>query len=143
MKIVLAYSGGLDTSVALRWLKERYRAKVITYTADVGQGIDFGDIENKANKTGAWKVYVEDLKEQFANEFILPTLKASALYEKKYPLATALSRPLIARKLVEVVEKENADAVAHGCTGKGNDQVRFEVSIYSLAPHLKIIAPLR
>ena len=143
MKIVLAYSGGLDTSVALKWLKEKYKAQVITYTANVGQEINFKEIEGKAKKTGAFKVYVEDLKKEFANEFILPTLKAGALYEKKYPLATALSRPLIAKKLVEVAKKENADAVAHGCTGKGNDQVRFELTIFSFAPDLKIIAPLR
>lgn len=143
MKIVLAYSGGLDTSVALKWLQEKYKAKVITFTANVGQGVNCRVIEKKAKKTGAYKVYVEDLKRQFANEFVLPTLKAGALYERKYPLATALSRPLIAKKMVEVAKKENADAVAHGCTGKGNDQVRFELTIFSFAPDLKIIAPLR
>jgi argininosuccinate synthase len=143
MKIVLAYSGGLDTSVALKWLQKKYKAKVITYTATVGKSINGKSIKEKARKTGAYKVYVEDLRKKFANEFIIPTLKAGALYEKKYPLTTALSRPLIARGLVEVAKKEKADAVAHGCTGKGNDQVRFELTIFSFAPNLKIIAPLR
>lgn len=143
MKIVLAYSGGLDTSVALKWLEEKYKAKVITYTANMGQEVNSKAIEDKAKKTGACKVYVEDLKKEFANDFILPTLKAGALYEKKYPLATALSRPLIAKRLVEVAIEEHADAVAHGCTGKGNDQVRIELSIFHFAPNLKIIAPLR
>ncbi len=143
MKIVLAYSGGLDTSVALKWLKDKYKAKVVTYTATVGDEINKSEIEKKAKSTGAFKVYVEDLKKEFANEFIVPTLKAGALYEGKYPLATALSRPLIASRLVEIARKEKADAVAHGCTGKGNDQVRFELTIFSLAPDLKIIAPLR
>jgi argininosuccinate synthase len=143
MKIVLAYSGGLDTSVALKWLQDKYNAKVITYTANVGKGIDSSGLQKKAKKSGALKVYIEDIRKVFADEFILPTLKAGALYEKKYPLATALSRPLIAKRLVEIAKKEGADAVAHGCSGKGNDQVRFELTIFSLAPHLKIIAPLR
>lgn len=143
MKIILAYSGGLDTSVALKWLKEKYNAEIITYTANVGQDIDFKEIEKKAKKTGASKVYIEDLKKEFANEFILPTLKAGALYEKKYPLATALSRPLIAKRLVDIAKKEKAGAIAHGCTGKGNDQVRIEISVSSFSPNLKIIAPLR
>ncbi|MDD5454810.1 MAG: argininosuccinate synthase [Candidatus Ratteibacteria bacterium] len=143
MKIVLAYSGGLDTSVALKWLQDKYKAKVITYTANIGKGIDSAGLEEKAKKTGALKVYVEDLRKVFAKEFILPALKAGALYEGKYPLATALSRPLIAKRLVEIAKKEGADSVAHGCSGKGNDQVRFELTIFSLAPHLKIIAPLR
>jgi len=143
MKIVLAYSGGLDTSVALKWLKKEYAAEVITYTANLGKETDRKVIEEKAKKTGASKVYVEDLRRDFANEFILPSLKAGALYEKKYPLATALSRPLIAKRLIEIARKEGADAVAHGCSGKGNDQVRFELAIFSFAPDLKIIAPLR
>lgn len=143
MKIILAYSGGLDTSIALKWLKDKYKAKVITYTATVGDEINKSEIEKKAKSTGAFKVYVEDLKKEFANEFIVPTLKAGALYEGKYPLATALSRPLIASRLVEIARKEKADAVAHGCTGKGNDQVRFELTIFACAPNLKIIAPLR
>jgi argininosuccinate synthase len=143
MKIVLAYSGGLDTSVALKWLQEKYKAKVITYTTNLGKETDRKNIEEKAKKTGALRVYVEDLRKEFANEFILPALKAGALYGKKYPLATALSRPLIARRLVEIAIKEGADAVAHGCSGKGNDQVRFELTIFSFAPDLKIIAPLR
>jgi len=143
MKIVLAYSGGLDTSIALKWLKEKYKAQVITYTTSLGKETNRKDIEAKAKKTGASKVYVEDLKKEFANGFILPALKAGALYEKKYPLATALSRPLIARRLVQIAIEEGADAVAHGCSGKGNDQVRFELTIFSFAPDLKIIAPLR
>ncbi len=143
MKIVLAYSGGLDTSIALKWLQGKYKAQVITYTSNLGKGTDRKNIEEKAKKTGASKVYVEDLKREFASEFILPALKAGALYEKKYPLATALSRPLIARRLVEIAIKEGADAIAHGCSGKGNDQVRFELTIFSFAPDLKIIAPLR
>jgi len=143
MKIILAYSGGLDTSVILKWLQGKYKAEVITYTADIGQGISKESLTNKALNTGAKKVYIEDLREEFAHRFILPALKAGALYEGKYPLATALSRPLIAEKLVEVARKEKATALAHGCTGKGNDQVRIEVSVSALAPHMKVIAPVR
>lgn len=142
-KIVLGYSGGLDTSVALKWLQEKYNAKVITVTVDVGQGKDFSIIEEKAKKVGAYKHYHIDAKEEFIKNYVFPAIKANALYEGKYPLSTALSRPLIASKLVEVAEKEGAEAIAHGCTGKGNDQVRFEVTIKALAPNLKIIAPIR
>ena len=143
MKIALAYSGGLDTSVAIRWLKEKYNAKVICVYADVGQGEDINAIEKRAIASGASKVYVSDLKEKFIKEFVFPALKAGAVYEQKYLLATALSRPLIVWELVRVAALEKCDAVAHGCTGKGNDQVRFEVGMMTLAPHLKNIAPVR
>jgi len=143
MKIVLAYSGGLDTSICIKWLKEKYDAEVIAYTSNIGQKENPEKLEKKALKTGATRFYFEDLREKFVKEYILPTLKAGALYQDKYPLATALSRPLIAEGVVKVARKEKADAVAHGCTGKGNDQVRFELAFKYLAPDLKIIAPLR
>lgn len=143
MKVVLAYSGGLDTSVCIKWLQEKYNAEVITLTADMGEGKDLEFIKQKALKIGAIKSYVIDAKMDFVENFIWPALKANALYEKKYPLTASLSRPLIAKLLVDVAEKEGADAVAHGCTGKGNDQVRFDVSVTALNPKLKIIAPVR
>ncbi len=142
-KVVLAYSGGLDTSVAIRWLKENYGFEVIALTVDVGNERDFTAIKEKALKVGAVKAMVIDAKELFVNHFVFPALKADALYEGQYPLATALSRPLIGKLLVDVVHDEGAVAVAHGCTGKGNDQVRIEVSVNALAPELKIIAPAR
>ena len=141
MKIVLAYSGGLDTSVILSWLKEKYNAEIIAFVADVGQKEDFEAVKQKAFKTGASKVYIEDLKEEFAKDFVFKAIQANAVYEYKYLLGTSLARPLIAKKQVEIALKENADAVAHGATGKGNDQVRFELTYRALAPHLKIIAP--
>jgi argininosuccinate synthase len=141
-KVVLAYSGGLDTSVAIKWLSNK-GYDVIAYMADVGQGADYDIYRKRAIKTGAVKVIVDDLKEEFVNDFVFRALKADALYEGNYLLATALSRPVIAKGMVEVAEKEGAQAVAHGCTGKGNDQVRFEVTTMALAPHLKIIAPVR
>ncbi len=141
--VVLAYSGGLDTSTAIKWIQDKYGYGVIAVTIDVGQGEDLEEIKEKAYKIGAKKVYVFDKKEEFVNEYVLPALKANALYEGVYPLISSLSRPLIAKTLVEVAEKENAVAVAHGCTGKGNDQVRFDVSFNILAPHLKVIAPIR
>jgi len=142
-KVVLAYSGGLDTSVAIRWLKEEYNLDVVALTIDVGNERDFSAIEQKALKVGAVKALVKDAKELFVNYFIFPALQADAIYEGQYPLATALSRPLMAKLLVDVAHEEGASAVAHGCTGKGNDQVRFEVSINALSPGLKIIAPAR
>ncbi|MBI4548244.1 MAG: argininosuccinate synthase [Ignavibacteriae bacterium] len=142
-KIVVAYSGGLDTSVMIRWLKDKYHAEIITVTGNLGQAKELAGLKEKAYKTGAWKFYIKDVKREFVREYIFPALKASALYEKAYPLATALGRPLLAKLLVEVARREKATMVAHGCTGKGNDQVRFEVSIAALAPDLKVLAPLR
>jgi len=142
-KIVLAYSGGLDTSVAIKWLQEKYGYDVIALSVDVGEEKDWDFIKEKALKVGAVKAYVVDAKELFAKQFLLPALKANALYEGKYPLVSALSRPLIAQLLVQVAEQEGAVAVAHGCTGKGNDQVRFDVSVAALNPRLKVIAPVR
>jgi len=142
-KIVLAYSGGLDTSVAIKWIKDEYDAEVIAFAADVGQNEDLEPLEEKALATGASKIYIEDLKEEFLKEYAFKGLKAGAKYEGKYPLATAYSRPLIAKKMIEIAKKEGADAVAHGCTGKGNDQVRFDVSYHALDPDIKIVAPLR
>lgn len=141
-KIVLAYSGGLDTSVAIKWLQEQ-DYDVVACCLDVGEGKDLDFVKEKAMQIGAVASYVIDAKEEFANTFVLPALQAHAMYEGKYPLVSALSRPLIAKKLVEVAEAEGAVAVAHGCTGKGNDQVRFEVSIQALNPNLKVIAPVR
>ncbi|MBL7196640.1 MAG: argininosuccinate synthase [Candidatus Omnitrophica bacterium] len=141
-KVILAYSGGLDTSCAIRWLKDK-GYNVVAFIADVGQGEDFDLIKKRALKTGVSKVYVKDLKNEFIQDFIWPSLKASAVYEGKYLLATALSRPLIAKHLVSIAKAENAQYIAHGCTGKGNDQVRFEVSASILSPKIKIIAPVR
>ncbi|MDH5781009.1 MAG: argininosuccinate synthase, partial [Dehalococcoidia bacterium] len=142
-KAVLAYSGGLDTSVAIKWLKERYNLKVITLTADIGGYSNLEAIRQKALDIGAIKALVVDAKETFIKSFVFPALQADALYEGQYPLATALGRPLIAQLLVATAKKEGATIVAHGCTGKGNDQVRFDVSIAALAPELKVIAPAR
>ena len=142
-KVVLAYSGGLDTSIIIPWLKENYGCEVIAVAADVGQGKELSGLEEKAIKTGASKLYIEDLKDVFADEFIVPTLKANAVYEGKYLLGTSFARPIIAKRLVEIAKAEGADAIAHGCTGKGNDQVRFETEIRALDPSLEIIAPVR
>ncbi|NPA84895.1 MAG: argininosuccinate synthase [Crenarchaeota archaeon] len=142
-KIVLAYSGGLDTSVAIAWLKEKFNAEVITVTVDVGQKEDFKAIEERAYKAGASKHYLIDAKEEFVEKYIKPAIRANALYEGAYPLGTALARPLIGEKVIEVAKKEGADAVAHGATSKGNDQVRFEAAFKALAPDIKIIAPIR
>lgn len=142
-KVVLAYSGGLDTSVAIKWLQEKYDYDVVAVALDVGEGGDLDFIKAKALKIGAVSSYVIDAREEFANEFALPALQANAMYESKYPLSAALSRPLISKKLVEIAEQEGANAVAHGCTGKGNDQVRFDVSVAALNPDLEIIAPVR
>ncbi|NHV46150.1 MAG: argininosuccinate synthase [Candidatus Methanomethylicota archaeon] len=143
MKIVLAYSGGLDTSVAIKWLNEKYNAEIITLTLDIGQKEDFKNIEERAYKIGAIKHYTIDAKEEFVRDYIFPAIKANAMYEEKYPLSTALGRPLIAKKLVEIAHKEGAEAVAHGCTGKGNDQLRIEITVRALDPSLKIFAPTR
>lgn len=142
-KIVLAYSGGLDTSVSVKWIQEKYGYDVIALGLDVGEGKDLEAIKNKALNVGAIKAIMIDAKELLAKEYILPALKANCLYEGKYPLSSALSRPLISKLLVEVAEQEGASAVAHGCTGKGNDQVRFEVSVQALNPSLKVVAPVR
>lgn len=142
-KIVLAYSGGLDTSVSVKWIQEKYGYDVIALGLDVGEGKDLEAIKNKALNVGAIKAYMIDAKEMLAKEYLLPALKANCLYEGKYPLSSALSRPLISKLLVDIAEKEGASAVAHGCTGKGNDQVRFEVSIQALNPDLKVVAPVR
>lgn len=141
-KIVLAYSGGLDTSVLIPWLKENYGCEVIAVSADVGQGAEVDGLEEKALKTGASKLYIEDLKKEFVDEYIIPTMKAGATYEH-YLLGTSFARPIIAKRIVEIAKKEGADAICHGCTGKGNDQVRFELGIKALAPDMKIIAPWR
>ena len=143
MKIVCAYSGGLDTSVMVPWLKEHYDAEIIAYTGDLGQGEDLSGIKKKALDTGAIHAVVDDLRERFVGEFIIPALKAGALYEGQYPMHTSLGRPLLAQRLCEVAIEHGAEAIAHGCTGKGNDQVRFELAAQCLAPHLKVIAPLR
>jgi argininosuccinate synthase len=142
-KVVLAYSGGVDTSVAIKWLQEKYDLEVIAFSVDVGNEPDFPAIKEKALKLGAIKAVVADARKAFVDEFVFPALQANALYQGQYPLATALARPLMARLLVETALKEGARSVAHGCTGKGNDQVRFDVSVAGLAPDLKILAPAR
>ena len=142
-KVVLAYSGGLDTSIIIPWLKENYNLEVICMSADLGQGEELAPLKEKAIKSGASKIYIEDLKEEFVKDFVFPVLKSGAKYEGKYLLGTSFARPLIAKRLVEIAEQEGADYVAHGATGKGNDQVRFELTIKALSPDLKIIAPWR
>jgi argininosuccinate synthase len=143
-KIVLAYSGGLDTSIIIPWLKENYPGcEVIAVSADVGQGGELDGLTEKAIKTGADKIYIEDLKKEFVEDFIFPTLKAGAVYEGEYLLGTSFARPIIAKRIVEIAVAEGADAICHGCTGKGNDQVRFELTIKAFAPEMKIIAPWR
>jgi len=142
-KIAVAYSGGLDTSVMIKWLMEKYDAEIITVTGNLGQRAELTGLHRKAYRTGAKKVFIKDLTREFVYNYIFPALKAGALYEQAYPLATALGRPLLAKTLVEVARMEKATMVAHGCTGKGNDQVRFEVAFSALAPELKVIAPLR
>jgi argininosuccinate synthase len=142
-KIVLAYSGGLDTSVMLRWLKERYHCEVICYCADVGQGAELTGLEQKALASGASKLYVEDLREEFIRDYVWTAVKANAVYEGVYLLGTSLARPVIAKRQIEIARKEGADAVAHGATGKGNDQVRFELTYYALEPDIRVIAPWR
>ena len=143
-KVVLAYSGGLDTSIIIPWLKENYdNCEVIAVSGDVGQTTELEGLEEKAKKTGASKLYIEDLKKEFIEDYIYPTMMAGAVYENKYLLGTSFARPIIAKRIVEIAKKEGADAICHGCTGKGNDQVRFELSIKAFAPEMKIIAPWR
>ena len=143
MRVLLAYSGGLDTSIIVPWLKENYDCDVVCVAGDVGQGEELEPLHEKAKKCGAEKLYIEDLRKEFVEDFIWPTLKAGAVYEQKYLLGTSFARPLIAKRLVEIAHKENCTAICHGCTGKGNDQVRFELTIKALAPDLEIIAPWR
>ena len=143
MKIVLAYSGGLDTSVILRWLKENYRAEIIAFCADIGQEEELEGLEEKALRTGASKCYIDNLQEEFARDFIFPMFQAGALYENQYFLGTSIARPLIAKRMVDIARLEKADVIAHGATGKGNDQVRFELTAAALAPELRVIAPWR
>ena len=142
-KVVLAYSGGLDTSIIIPWLKENYGYEVIAFCANVGQGEELEPVREKALKSGASKVYIEDLVEEFVTDYVFPVLKAGAIYEKKYLLGTSFARPLMAKKMVEIAEKEGAVAICHGATGKGNDQVRFELGVKAFNPNLKIIAPWR
>src|SRR3982751_1273613 len=143
MKIVLAYSGGLDTSVLVAWLKETYCAEIIAFTADVGQEEELDGLEEKALRTGASKIFIDDLTAEFASDFIFPMMQAGAIYEGQYFLGTSIARPCIAKRMVEIAKAEGADAIAHGATGKGNDQVRFELTAAALAPELEVIAPWR
>ena len=143
MKVVVAYSGGLDTSVIVKWIKETYKAEVIGFCADVGQAEELNGVEAKAIRTGATKCYVEDLTEEFARDFIFPMMQANAIYEGSYLLGTSIARPLIGKRLVEIARAEKADAICHGATGKGNDQVRFELTAYAMQPGIKVIAPWR
>src|SRR5690349_19539403 len=143
MKIVLAYSGGLDTSVLLSWIKEKYDAEMIAFCANIGQEEELKGLETKARRTGASKCYIVDLQQEFARDFIYPMFQAGALYESQYFLGTSIARPLIAKGMIEIAKKEKADALAHGATGKGNDQVRFELTAAALAPELEVIAPWR
>src|SRR5271154_4516803 len=142
-KVVLAYSGGLDTSIILRWLQEQYGCEVVTFTADLGQGEEIEPARKKAEMMGAKEIFIEDLREEFVRDFVFPMFRANALYEGAYLLGTSIARPLIAKRQIEIARQTGADAVAHGATGKGNDQVRFELSYYALAPDIKVIAPWR
>ena len=142
-KVVLAYSGGLDTSVILKWLEETYACEVVTFTADIGQGEEVESARAKAEKLGVREIFIEDLSEEFVSEYVFPMFRANAIYEGEYLLGTSIARPIIAKRLVEIAEQTGADAIAHGATGKGNDQVRFELGAYALNPHIKIISPWR
>ncbi|MEN9759163.1 MAG: hypothetical protein RL676_312 [Pseudomonadota bacterium] len=142
-KVVLAYSGGLDTSVILKWLQDEYDCEVITFTADIGQGEELEPARKKAKQFGIKKIYIEDLREEFVRDFVFPMFRANTVYEGEYLLGTSIARPLIAKRLVEIAKKEGADAISHGATGKGNDQVRFELGAYALMPNIKVIAPWR
>src|SRR3954464_8010564 len=142
-KVVLAYSGGLDTSVILRWLQETYRCEVVTFTADLGQGEELEPARKKAELLGVNEIFIDDLRDEFVRDFVFPMFRANALYEGQYLLGTSIARPLIAKRQIEIARQTGADAVAHGATGKGNDQVRFELGYYALAPDIKVIAPWR
>jgi len=142
-KVVLAYSGGLDTSIILRWLQETYGCEVVTFTADLGQGEELGPAKAKAELMGAREIFVEDLRETFVRDYVFPMFRANALYEGAYLLGTSIARPLIAKRQIEIAQATGADAVAHGATGKGNDQVRFELAYYALNPDIRVIAPWR
>ena len=140
-KVVLAYSGGLDTSIILKWLQDNYRCEVVTFTADLGQGEDIEPAREKAKLLGIKEIFIEDLREEFVRDFVFPMFRANTVYEGTYLLGTSIARPLIAKRQIEIAKMTGADAVAHGATGKGNDQVRFELCYYALNPHIKIIAP--
>ena len=142
-KVVLAYSGGLDTSIILRWLEETYGCEVVTFTADLGQGEELGPARAKAAAMGVSEIYIEDLREEFVRDYVFPMFRANAVYEGEYLLGTSIARPLIAKRLVEIAAETGADAISHGATGKGNDQVRFELGAYALNPDIRIIAPWR
>src|SRR6266404_22322 len=142
-KVVLAYSGGLDTSVILKWLQDTYRCEVVTFTADIGQGEELEPARTKAKAAGVAQIYIDDLREEFVRDFVFPMFRANAIYEGEYLLGTSIARPLIAKRQVEIARKTRADAVAHGATGKGNDQVRFELGYYALEPGIHVIAPWR
>src|SRR3989440_2664086 len=143
MKIVLAYSGGLDTSVILKWLQDTYRCEVVTFTADIGQGEELEPARAKAKAAGVAQIYIDDLREEFVRDFVFPMFRANAIYEGEYLLGTSIARPLIAKRQIDIARETGADAVAHGATGKGNDQVRFELGYYALEPGIRIIAPWR
>ena len=142
-KVVLAYSGGLDTSVILKWLQDKYQCEVVTFTADLGQGEEVEPARAKAKSLGIKEIYIEDLREEFARDYVFPMFRANAIYECEYLLGTSIARPLIAKRLVEIAAQTGAEAVSHGATGKGNDQVRFELGAYGLNPNIKVIAPWR
>src|SRR6202035_1128676 len=142
-KVVLAYSGGLDTSVILRWLQDKYRCEVVTFTADIGQGEELEPARAKAQAAGVRQIYVDDLREEFVRDFVFPMFRANAIYEGEYLLGTSIARPLIAKRQIDIVRETGADAVSHGATGKGNDQVRFELGYYALEPDIRVIAPWR
>jgi argininosuccinate synthase len=142
-KVVLAYSGGLDTSVILKWLEDEYDCEVVTFTADIGQGEELEPARIKAEKYGVKEIYIEDLQEEFVRDFVFPMFRANAIYEGEYLLGTSIARPLISKRLIEIAKETGADAVSHGATGKGNDQVRFELGAYALNPDIRVIAPWR
>ena len=142
-KVVLAYSGGLDTSVIVKWLQEKYKCEVVTFTADIGQGEEVEPARAKAKALGVNKIYIDDLREEFVRDYVFPMFRANAVYEGEYLLGTSIARPLISKRLIEIANEVGADAIAHGATGKGNDQVRFELGAYALKPGIKVIAPWR